>query len=164
MGVDSLIALTLKAVGINPERYSLQWASAAEAPRFVKLITEFTKQAKQLGPLGVAEGIDPVELKKRLAKALEVMSDRKVRMAFATATKGLRKEGTPSQERIDEVIAEKMEKSLSAAFAAESTDDSGKSAPPEKKAPAKEETAAEKKEAGADKKAAPAKKKGAKKK
>jgi len=39
----------LAEVGINPDRFSIEWASAAEAPRFVKLITEFTIKMKELG-------------------------------------------------------------------------------------------------------------------
>ena len=49
MGVSALVKKVLKDVGIREERYSLQWASAAEAPRFVQLITKFTNQIKEIG-------------------------------------------------------------------------------------------------------------------
>ena len=62
MGVSALVKKVLKDVGIREERYSLQWASAAEAPRFVQLITKFTAQIKELGPIGQADGCDNPEM------------------------------------------------------------------------------------------------------
>jgi hypothetical protein len=87
MGMNSLVFNVLKETGINPERFSLQWASAAEAPRFVKLITEFTGRIKELGPLGEAEGIDPDELQSRLEKGLAAVSSRKVRMVYGNTAR-----------------------------------------------------------------------------
>ena len=101
-------------MGIRPERFNLQWASAAEAPRFVKLITEFTKEMKELGPIGQIEGIAPDELKARIEKALALVSDKKLRVAFGNATKTIRKEGGCTQEFITGVIEDKLGKSISA--------------------------------------------------
>jgi len=84
MGVDALVKKVLKDVGIREERYSLQWASAAEAPRFVQLITRFTQQVKELGPIGQAEGLSQEELKARIDKALAAVSDQKVGSPLAT--------------------------------------------------------------------------------
>ena len=133
MGMDALVGMVLDEVGIKPERFSLQWASAAEAPRFVKLITEFTQLTRELGPLGESEGIEPAELTARLEKALAVVSDRKVRMVFANATKGLRKEGDFTREHISEVIAEKLAKALSKAFAPALQEKEAEKAAPKKK-------------------------------
>ena len=116
MGVNTLIQQVLDRVGIKSERFSLQWASAAEAPRFVKLITEFTQKVKELGPLGAAEGLESDEIKARLEQALKVVSDKKVRMSFGNVTKTIRKEGNFTQEFISGVVAEKMAKSLDKAF------------------------------------------------
>lgn len=101
---------------MDPRRYNLKWASAAEAPRFVKLITEFTQTVKELGPLGQAEGIDPEELKTRINKALAAVESKKVRMTFGTATKSLRKDNILDPEQIVEVVQTKMEKSLATAL------------------------------------------------
>jgi len=143
MGMNALVHKVLKGIGIKEERFSLQWASAAEAPRFVKLITEFTNKVKELGPLGEAEGIEPEEIKKRLDAALGAVSDRKVRMFFGNATKSIRKEGIFTQEYISSVIDEKLTKTVTAAL---------------NPAPAEEKPAAEKKAAKAAPKKAPAKK------
>jgi hypothetical protein len=117
MGADALIRKVLEEVGIRKERYDLEWASAAEAPRFVELITKFTAQMKELGPLGAAEGLSPDELKERLQKALDVVSNQRVRISFGNATKAVRKDAVWTREHIDEVITSKMAKSLDKALA-----------------------------------------------
>lgn len=116
MGVNALVKKVLKDVGIREERYSLQWASAAEAPRFVQLITKFTQQVKELGPIGQAEGLSPEELKTRIDKALAAVSDQKVRIAFGNATKAVRKDAIWTNEHIGQIVNEKMEKSLATAL------------------------------------------------
>ena len=149
MGMNGLVGSILQGIGINPERFSLQWASAAEAPRFVKLITGFTTRIKELGPLGEAEGIGPDELKVRLEKALEAVSSRKVRMVYGNTAKAIRKEGIFTQEYINSVIEEKLTKAISGALEAEPATEEKAPAPEEKAAPeakpaAKEKPAAKK--------------------
>ncbi len=117
MGADSLIRRVLEEVGIKKERYDLQWASAAEAPRFVQLITEFTDQMKELGPLGKAEGLSPEEVKEHLEKALEFVSAQKSRISYGNAAKAVRKDGVWTKDHIDEIINTKMAKTLEKAFA-----------------------------------------------
>lgn len=117
MGVDALVRKVLEDVGIRKERYDLQWASAAEAPRFVKLITDFTEQMRELGPLGEAEGMSKEEIKDRLQKALDVVSDQKVRVSFGNAAKAVRKDAIWTPEHIDGVVTTKMAKTLEKAMA-----------------------------------------------
>jgi hypothetical protein len=116
MGMNALVHKVLSEIGVKEDRFALQWASAAEAPRFVKLITEFTGKVKELGPLGEAEGIEPDEMKKRLDAALGAVNDRKVRMFFGNATKSIRKEGIFTQEYITGVIEEKLTKTVTKAL------------------------------------------------
>jgi len=176
MGMNALVINVLKEIGINPARFSLQWASAAEAPRFVKLITEFTGKVKELGPLGESEGIEPDEIQALLAKGLAAVSSKKVRMVYGNTAKTIRKEGIFTQEYISGVIEEKLSKALTGALSAEAEEaaeepSAEKAAAKEKPAPKEEkpkkETAAKSKPP-AKKKAAPqkaaAKKKAKKKK
>ena len=100
--------------GIRPERYNLKWASAAEAPRFVKLITEFTAEMKELGPLGKAEGMTPEEINERLHKAYELVTSKKLRVSFGNTTKALRKDNDYSEAHIAEIIDTKLSKAISA--------------------------------------------------
>ena len=46
-----LLRNLLSYVGINPDRLRLAWVSAAEAPRFVEVTTEFVETVRDLGPL-----------------------------------------------------------------------------------------------------------------
>jgi len=148
MGMNALVFNVLKEIGINPARFSLQWASAAEAPRFVKLITDFTSTVKKLGPLGKSEGIEGDELQARLEKGLAAVSSRKVRMVYGNTAKAIRKEGIFTQEYISALIEEKLSKSITEALSAEAEEEE-KPAPEkipakDKPAPAPKETPKEK--------------------
>jgi len=37
-------------MGINPERFTIEWVSSAEAPRFAQLVTQFVEKIKEIGP------------------------------------------------------------------------------------------------------------------
>jgi hypothetical protein len=142
MGMNALVFNVLKEIGINPERFSLQWASAAEAPRFVKLITDFTGRIKALGPLGESEGIEPDELQARLEKGLAAVSSRKVRMVYGNTAKAIRKEGIFTQKYINGVIEEKLNKAILGALSAEAEEE--EKPEPEKKAASAKSAAAPK--------------------
>jgi hypothetical protein len=117
MGVNGLVHKVLTEVGIRPERFNLQWASAAEAPRFVKLITDYTQEIKALGPLGQAEGLTPDEAKARVQKALDLVSDRKLRVGFGNVTKTMRQEGAKVTDAlIAQTIDEKLSKTITSAL------------------------------------------------
>jgi hypothetical protein len=164
MGMLALVRKVLVKIGIKEERFSLQWASAAEAPRFVRLITDFTQQIKELGPLGEAEGIEPDELKKRLALGLAAVSDRKLRMSFGTATRTIRKEADITQKYIDSVIEDKLTKPFKNVFEPKVETEkkpaaAKKPVTPKKSAVAKKATPSKKKTSAAKKKTATKKKK-----
>jgi coenzyme F420-reducing hydrogenase delta subunit len=42
----------LKEVGINPARLRLEWVSASQGIRYAEVVTDFSRQLKELGPLG----------------------------------------------------------------------------------------------------------------
>jgi ribosome-binding protein aMBF1 (putative translation factor) len=83
----------------------------------VKLITDFTRQMQELGPLGKAEGLSREELHKRLQKGLSIVSSQSVRVSFGNAAKAVRKDAVWTFEHIDQVINDKMAKSLEKALA-----------------------------------------------
>jgi F420-non-reducing hydrogenase iron-sulfur subunit len=37
-------------MGIDPQRFMIDWVSSAEAPRFADVVTQFTEKIKGLGP------------------------------------------------------------------------------------------------------------------
>jgi len=40
----------LEDFGLEDERFRLEWVSAAEGPRFARVVTEFTEQVRKVGP------------------------------------------------------------------------------------------------------------------
>jgi coenzyme F420-reducing hydrogenase delta subunit len=80
----------LGQIGVNPERLRLEWVSASEGNRFAEVITDFTKKLKELGPLGVGEGIDESGLKfkleavKNLVPYLKLVERERMRVHFNT--------------------------------------------------------------------------------
>ncbi len=52
------IKLVLEDMGIEPERFRIDWVSSAEAPRFQEVVTEFTDKIKSLGPNPMRSGQD----------------------------------------------------------------------------------------------------------
>jgi hypothetical protein len=98
----------IEAAGVRPERLALEWASAAEASLYVELITKFTNQIKELGPLGEAEGISQEALKLKLSAASSAVQSVKLRTRFAKLTLDVRDEGEHIPEVIEARMAEKM--------------------------------------------------------
>jgi len=41
--------VVLENAGIDPARFTLQWVSSAEAPRFAEVVTQFTEKMRSLG-------------------------------------------------------------------------------------------------------------------
>jgi F420-non-reducing hydrogenase iron-sulfur subunit len=58
----------LEHVGLNAERLRIEFMSSAEGIVLAEVMTEFGKKVKELGPIGKAEGIDPLQLKSKLAE------------------------------------------------------------------------------------------------
>jgi F420-non-reducing hydrogenase iron-sulfur subunit len=40
----------LQDLGIDPQRFAIEWVSSAEAPRFAEVVTRFTEKIRALGP------------------------------------------------------------------------------------------------------------------
>ncbi len=98
----------LKDIGVDPERMSLEWASAAEGPRFVELITSYVNRIKSKGALGQGPDEAKGQLKRRLAAAVKAAEARKVRTSFGTLAKKLHKAGDYSPETITEGVMAKV--------------------------------------------------------
>ena len=59
----------MEQIGVNPERLRLEWLSAGEGIRFAEVVTDFANKLRELGPLGIGEGIDENGLKLKLEAA-----------------------------------------------------------------------------------------------
>lgn len=108
----SLVHEMLAKLGIARERFLIDWASAAEGPNFVKIITAFTNRVAALGPLGQAEGKEPELLRRQLVEAAEAARGRKLRTGLLNASREMMKAGDFSREAIAGLVREKCAKSL----------------------------------------------------
>ncbi len=102
---------------MNSERLSLEWVSAAEAPRFVKLITEFTERIRKLGPLGSSENLDPEDLMVKLRAAKMALEGKRLRMVFARQAKYMKHEGAYREIPSDHKLHADMDKALKSEMA-----------------------------------------------
>ena len=56
----------MENIGLNPERLRLEFMSSSDGSRFTALANDFSRNVKELGPLGTSEGIDENGLKFKL--------------------------------------------------------------------------------------------------
>ena len=56
----------LAYIGVNPGRLNIQFMSAGDGILFAEHMNAFDKKVKELGPLGISEGIDRNELRSRI--------------------------------------------------------------------------------------------------
>lgn len=115
--MEEFVRKILAKIGINNDRFVLEWASAAEGPRFVKLITDFTAKIKSLGSLGEPEGASKDELQIKLLAARNALEEAKLRTGLGNLTKGFRKEGDYSDQAIKDKVDDKLTKSINTEIA-----------------------------------------------
>jgi Methyl-viologen-reducing hydrogenase, delta subunit len=98
----------LAEAGVHPDRFVLDWASAAQAPLYVDLITRFTKRVKDLGPLGASDGKPLESIKAGLLAAKSAASSVKLRTQFAKLTQEMRRENDYSKQILETRMLEKL--------------------------------------------------------
>jgi coenzyme F420-reducing hydrogenase delta subunit len=108
----SLVHEMLDRLGIARERFLIDWASAAEGPNFVKIITAFTKKIGELGPLGQFENSDAASLREQLQEAAEAARGRKLRTGLINASREMMKSRDFSRSAITALVHEKCKKAL----------------------------------------------------
>ncbi len=73
MNMVQLCKRLLEHIGLNPGRLRMEELSAGEGIRFAELMNEFSRQVRDLGPVGVAEGLDPDEMNARLSDLIRLV-------------------------------------------------------------------------------------------
>jgi len=58
----------MEHIGLNPDRLRIEFMSSADGNLFAEIMSKFGEKANELGPLGIAEGIDIDELKSKLTE------------------------------------------------------------------------------------------------
>jgi len=110
----ALVHEVLSRLGVNNQRFLIDWASAAEGPNFVKIITAFTQQVAALGPLGASENLAADNLRRQLSQAAEESRDRKLRTGLINASREMMKTRDFSRDSIAALVREKCGKALDA--------------------------------------------------
>jgi len=68
-----LLKRIMEHIGLNPERLRIEFMSSAEGVAFAEVMSEFGNEVTKIGPLGKAEGIEPDELKSKLAEVTKLV-------------------------------------------------------------------------------------------
>lgn len=104
----------LRRTGLIPDRLYLDWVSAAEGELFAKLVGDFTKKVKELGPLGEPEGLAKEELMKRLLACQNALKTEKLRWLAGKELELVEEQNVYGekipQEEFDLVVNENIEK------------------------------------------------------
>jgi len=80
----------LQRIGLNPDRLSIEFMSGGEGNRLADVINGFTDKVKEMGPLGVAEGIGrseamaALEAARKLVPYLRLVEREKLRVPLRT--------------------------------------------------------------------------------
>jgi len=80
----------MEHLGLNPERLRLEFMSSGEGNLFAKVVDDFVRKVKELGPLGKGEGIDENGLKlklkafTKLIPYIRLVESERLRVHFAT--------------------------------------------------------------------------------
>ena len=80
----------LEQVGVNPERLRLEWIVGSEGMRYAEVMNDFGRKLKELGPIGVGEGLDKNALKlkfeafKKILPYLKLVERERLRVRFKT--------------------------------------------------------------------------------
>ncbi len=73
LNMVSLCKRLMEHIGIDPDRLRIEFMSSAEGIRFARLVTDFIKDIKELGPIGEREGITKEELKLRIQEVIRLI-------------------------------------------------------------------------------------------
>jgi coenzyme F420-reducing hydrogenase delta subunit/Fe-S-cluster-containing hydrogenase component 2 len=63
----------MEHIGLNPKRLRIEFMSSGEGILFTKVMNDFGKKVKELGPLGKGEEIDEDELKSKLEEVTKLV-------------------------------------------------------------------------------------------
>ncbi len=105
----------LDRIGVNPERFRLEWIAASEGNRFAEVMNDFVAKIGGLGSIGSGEGIEPDVLERKLKAAEKILPYLKLvereKLRVPTKTEKGYNEFFASDEvtrLFDELIADKL--------------------------------------------------------
>lgn len=105
-----LVKILMRLIGLNIERFKLEWVSSAEPAKLVEDLKKFFEVVKALGPLGSSEGLSLEDLEFRLGCAELVCQNMQVRATYGNIAKELKKLSDFSIGTIKQKVEEKLGK------------------------------------------------------
>lgn len=63
----------MEYIGLNPDRLRVEFMSSAEGARFAETVSNFTKKVREIGPLGVKEGLDLNQLNTKIKEVIKLV-------------------------------------------------------------------------------------------
>ena len=73
-----LMRRIMEHIGLNPARLRIEFMSSAEGIIFAEVMSDFGKKVKELGPIGIGEGINEHKLKSKLAEVTKLVPYMKI--------------------------------------------------------------------------------------
>ncbi len=73
LGMVHVAKKILADIGLDPKRVRMELISGSEGGRFVEVVNDYSREARELGPLGEAEGIGAEELAERIEAASKLV-------------------------------------------------------------------------------------------
>ena len=115
LGNVHLARKLLNLIGVKPERLRLEWIAASEGSRFAEVMTDFSQELREWGPLGKLEGLDHSELQLKLRAVSHVIPYLKLvereKLRVPTRSEEAYREFFTSEEvrrLFDDVIGDKL--------------------------------------------------------
>ncbi len=115
LGTMLLMKRVLKYVGLNPDRLRVEWVGASEGIRFAEVMNDVSAKIKEIGPLGISEGLDDKALKfkleavKNLLPYIKLVEKERLGGPFATAEEYSNFFASDEAERLfRELVADKL--------------------------------------------------------
>ncbi len=99
-----VVKTIMSLIGLNPERFMLEWASAAEGNKLVEDLKKFFQKIKNLGPLGKEANWTEEDKSFYLNSCLELSKSLIFRMGYAKLCRDLKKLGNFSIINIKTLI------------------------------------------------------------
>lgn len=98
----------MRVIGIDEERFMIEWASAAEGNKLAEDLRNFFAKIKNLGPLGKKEGWSEEDKELYLSACIELTKNMQFRATYGNLCKELKKLGDFSEENIRKKLNEKL--------------------------------------------------------
>lgn len=115
LGLVNICKKLFQKIGLNPGRVEIRFMSSADGILFVKVVNDFIKKIREIGPLGQAEGLDQdllhlkLQALEKLVPYIRVVERQRLRVSERSEAAYMEFFSREDVERlINELIVEKL--------------------------------------------------------